>query len=775
MHLSPRWRTALTRGALAALLAVSVPAQAAQRDVSARLDRVTADADEVQARMDRLAREYGQRRGLIGAEDAVFRYENAVYAYLLGEYERAALSFYTLVRSDALTTKALQQDSEWYLAECVFEMGNWNTALDAYGRIMEAGEPHPYFADAVRRVLEIHGIMGNSAEFSRMYRTWVLSNRVPSTDVIKYTVGKSFYRQGELARAKAMFQEIPPESSQFARARYFNGAMLASEGDLAGAQLEFERASAAEFAPEAVRQQSWLALGRVHYELGNYSEAVAAYQKLPGNSPYFADQLYELTWTYIKKGAWREALDNVEIFIVAFPEHRYTLRMKLYQGHLHRKAGEFERALASYEGVVDDYSPVRDLIADWEADREKPAAFFERLVVDNARDVGVGSQSLPEYAVQLLREEQSFDRVVVASQALGSQAADVDQARETVDEVHAVLRSSGDSVGTFNRGRAGLQRVRDDSLALRIRLLKAELGLLEEVGGSTVKAPVSEARTELEYATMQVQAIQGAESSRSDRYSTYEDQVRVVQGEASRVGLVATEVQGELASVDRLLDQRRNQLSASVAAELVAELNRVETELGKIQDGLTKVQSDTTHRSIMASIPASRDDQGDAERGSIAQKLDAIHRSLRGPRGQVAAADAGAFSRVDQQWLRLTDLDARAVSTKTVLDEAEKVEVAILRKELDEQEGLVETLHSEVGRAEMGAEALAVDITRWGLGQLENTLYDTILNADMGIVDVYWLRKTEVVDERTRLKEERAERLSELDARFGLIRQKLEE
>ena len=58
---------------------------------------------------------------------------------------------------------------------------------------------------------------------------------------------------------------------------------------------------------------------------------------------------------------------------------------------------------------------------------------------------------------------------------------------------------------------------------------------------------------------------------------------------------------------------------------------------------------------------------------------------------------------------------------------------------------------------------------------LEQELFDTIMKADRGIVDVYWQRKTEVSDERARLAAERAERLRELEARFGLINQKLEE
>jgi hypothetical protein len=49
---------------------------------------------------------------------------------------------------------------------------------------------------------------------------------------------------------------------------------------------------------------------------------------------------------------------------------------------------------------------------------------------------------------------------------------------------------------------------------------------------------------------------------------------------------------------------------------------------------------------------------------------------------------------------------------------------------------------------------------------------DAILRADMGVVDVYWLEKTGISDEITRLYEGRAEELKKLDQRYGMIQQK---
>jgi hypothetical protein len=61
-----------------------------------------------------------------------------------------------------------------------------------------------------------------------------------------------------------------------------------------------------------------------------------------------------------------------------------------------------------------------------------------------------------------------------------------------------------------------------------------------------------------------------------------------------------------------------------------------------------------------------------------------------------------------------------------------------------------------------------------GFVALEQQVYSTIMQADMGVVDVYWLRKSEVNEEITRLSRERSSKLQELDSQFNLIRQQME-
>jgi len=84
-------------------------------------------------------------------------------------------------------------------------------------------------------------------------------------------------------------------------------------------------------------------------------------------------------------------------------------------------------------------------------------------------------------------------------------------------------------------------------------------------------------------------------------------------------------------------------------------------------------------------------------------------------------------------------------------------------------------LSADISTTTSTATDLAEDIARAGFGRLEEALFDTIMSADKGIVDVYWVRKSDVSDEITRLAKERGMRRKELEARFNLISQKLEE
>lgn len=757
-----------------ALLFGTPSAFAVDRAVLNRLETIESEFGDADTRMRALDREYRQRRGLIGAVEAQQRYEDAVYAYLVGEYERAALGFFTLVEADALAVQGLAQDSQYYLAECLFELGNHKSALQAYDIIIGQDKGHPFFGRAVERELEIYGILQDNDAFYEVYQRYILSGRVPATDAVKYTVAKSFYRQGEAARAKSMFMEIPEGATHYGRARYFLGTVLASEGEIPSAIAEFKRVEdVGQAEGRELQQLCWLALGRLHYETAEYGVAQDYYQRITSDSLWFADQLYELTWTFIKQDKWEDALRQVEIFLLAYPEHRYSMQLQLTQGHLHMKRDQFENALATYDTLVSQYTPLHQRIASLEASRDDPAEFFKRIVEADALDSS--RYALPAYAIEMLVDDPDMSRAVGARKELRRQDRDLAHSQEMVDEIRGVLASS-DAIGTFSRGRGGLLRLADDGLRLRSDLVSLEIDYLVDNVSDSNRAEVKSLRDRWAVLQTRSEDVQGAETARTDRYQAYDDQVREIQGEAWRVQDIATQLRSEATAVRRALKEKRAQLTPEDLATVERLLAATEADLDRLVGDAGRIQSDATRRTVLANVAEGRTTEGANERGLIAADYHELRKLLSRYRGQVTDQDRNqVFGQLDQMWAKVVTLDATGSATLDHLEEAERAERAVVKRKLSEEAAQVVQLKREVDGTAAGSQDLAVRITRNGFGRLEGELSETIMQADMGIVDVYWLRKTEVSEEITRLAKERGVKLEELDSRFKIIRQKLED
>lgn len=758
---------------LVALVLLGASAEAA-RSHSDDLTQIDNALVEIEGRSERLSLDFTQRRGLIGAAEARQRYEDAVYSFLIGEYESAATTFFALVESESLIARELDLDSEWYLAECLFEMENYSSAVEAYNHIIETGAGHPFFVDAVRRQLEVYGITQDSGNFQNLYRRYILSGLVSPTDQIKYTVAKSFYRQGPVsyARAKGLFSELLPDSSYYSRARYFMGTILAAEGDLGAAREEFARAAEIEpvtSSTREVQQLSWLALGRTSYELGDYFSATEYYQKLTSSSSHYADQLYELVWTYIKQENWVEALIAIEIFLIAFPEHHYTMQLQITQGHLHMKESAFEKALVSYESVVDTFTPVQSTLDSLESRRDSAADVFVRMSEGEAFSDSI---NLPPFAVDMLVEGPNMSRAVTVNQELSRQRGDVDYTREIMEEVQGALSGSGESIGTFSRGRSGLELVEERTLVVRSDVLTVELDYLLENAPERYTPELRTLQDRFALLAIATEDVQGAQNAGANAYQTYLDQVREVQGVASTTQQLTVELTAEAAAIRRQLEQKT--LSAADEAYVKRLLAEVTAELVEHNKRLEALQSDTTRRQVMRTAPDTSTDNS-SQRDLIAREYDEIHKQLATYWQRTDASDRAPLqSHTNTIWTRISAVDALADRVRVKLNDTERKELAELRQVLLDEQGRFRSIDTTLISTTDDAGELAALITQEEFGRLKDEFSDTIMRADVGIVDVYWIRKNEISDEAERLRIERADQEAELKKRFEVIHQKLE-
>ncbi|MCO4744421.1 MAG: tetratricopeptide repeat protein [Proteobacteria bacterium] len=737
-----------------------------------RINELTKAVDNLDGQARTLDSSIAPGRGILSREMATLRYQDAVYDFMLGEYEPAAEEFFSLVASGVLTDAGLHRDSEWYLAESLFQMGNAATAEGQYQSIA-SNNNHPFREDAVRRLLELYAVTGQSELFYEIYRREIVSGKVAPSPLVTYTVAKAFYAQSERTEAREQFARIPAESEWYARARYFLGVIEVAGGSFETALpyfLEVADLPPQTVADRQVQDQALLAIGRLQYELGRYDEASSAYIRIGGDSEFLADKLYEVVWVYVKQERWAEALRAVEVFLLGFPEHEYTARLKLLEGHLHLQQDQYEPALVSYEDVISDYTPVRDRFADLAGSDDDPGRYFQR-VLEISRGELSADRALPAYAVAMMLADDELSRSISVYEDLLIQEEVVATSEALIVEIKDAL-SKSESVGGF--GEIAYQASTNQYLTLRTELDVLALEeewliknspnkrMADEIGPLVVQRDSIEARL----------ADQGGTGS-----STTPDQPapKTYSAEERRRIDLTKEVASLREQAERLIEVAADP-SADPDAKAEAALALEDVELSLAEQGANlqelggPLEGDTT-----VSVAGSGSGGGGwaLELSREIQQLRAQYQPYRpaGDTGQAALMSA----RFDGMYTTLEhDSDLYAEILDRVAS-AQSSEMDKIRSRFEAEVRQVERQKGDLVGTLTEVENVSVALTRDGFGRLEGFFSEALLGADVGIVDVFWAEKLETGERRERLAEERNELIDELESRFSLIRSKLGE
>ncbi len=767
---------------LSLLLAMAPAASAAGGSAAERIRDLDVKAVVLTAEAAEIRQNFTERSGLIGVSEARQRYEDAVYLFLVRDFEAAASSFYILVQSRALGNEALARDSEWYLAECLFELGNYRTSEEAYRSIIEKGTSQPYFQDSVRRILEVYGLLGDTDQFDRYYSDFIVTGKVPTTENITYTLAKSFYRRGEFSRAKGAFEGLLPSSPYYTRARYFLGVLMIRENNYPQSIAEYQRVVAVvptDSAQQEILELSQLALARLYYETGDFAAADTWYQKIGEKSPYWADKLYESVWTYIKQAngateaagvreGWESALKQVDAFLLAFPEHKYSAGLKLLQGHLQMKLSRYEDARTAYERVVDEYTPLVERL-DGVAGTEQLRRLLEGVT---GGDAGV-SERLPAYAVGALMADEQVSRATGAWRSTAEQRAEIAASERIVNDLLIAMSGGTDVLGTFVTARLELSAIRGSTLSVRDQLLDTEATWLRGRVPTQYRTDLSALQKERSTVLTSVAAIDASAGKSGDREQIYDEQVREVQQRAFRLSQVVQEGRALAASTMEQVGHAK--LLAAEAGNVRAEIVRQQRDLDVMMAELDSVQSEVLRKKLMRSVQGSETTGDQVRRAAVIARYADLRRKISAHRGYVADAEAvTVFAGIDRLWRVVDTLEQATEETAAVLGSAEARELTAVRARLTREAQRVVELRRDIDRQSIEAETVAIHGLRDGLTMLEDDFRSSILEADRGIVDVYWLRKSSTTDEIAALGAEQRRLLDELDAQFRIVRENLD-
>lgn len=164
----------------------------------------------------------------------------------------------------------------------------------------------------------------------------------------------------------------------------------------------------------------------------------------------------------------------------------------------------------------------------------------------------------------------------------------------------------------------------------------------------------------------------------------------------------------------------------------------------------------------------------DANYDQVQQKIQSLRAARQPFRSQVSDPElVELLQRIDRLHASLRAADDNLAGSERRLGPLEETELRRIRDRFDREVTLVERQREDLKTTLSEAERVSVELTRSGFGRLEDFFAESVLRADVGIVDVYWAQKVEVSDEKKRVIEESNQLRKRILNRFEQIEQKL--
>ena len=475
-----------------------------------------------------------------------------------------------------------------------------------------------------------------------------------------------------------------------------------------------------------------------------------------------AEKLYEMLWTSIRRGRWHDALNNVEVFLLAFPNHRYTAQLTLLKGHLHYQERDWEDALGAYDVLVKRYAPVRDRFVAL-SNTIAPPEREMRQVVQGA----VNASDLPAFAVSMLRSDAQTKRAITVFEQLEEGERHVEASQRIIADLRGFLSGAA--------GAATMERMRLEVAERQLRAVVDQLELLDaqdrwfESAARPAPAGVAAVRprrTEVGEASQALASDLKAANASLDAYEIELAQLRTQAGDSR-------------ATVDGLrhtIEEIRDGLHEGAGDEehvvrALAEVEERERALQAARQRAADLDREMAALILPEAVPISFFERLDAtwtEASKLAKAYRSARAGLADNDGAVVLAE-----RVDAAEILLGDSFNRLVSVRALLSETQGTELEQLQERFEHEVDAVAKQSEDLDRAKDRATKVAHKLTRGGFDRLQGEFSDSVLKANMGIVDVFWAERVQRADALDGIRQAKDEQASALDARFRLIREQI--
>jgi tetratricopeptide (TPR) repeat protein len=750
---------------LAAVAAVSLASSAVYADDVDKLGGKVIELDTRVSDMDRNLKPPPPP----GAEVADRRLIDAQVLYELKNYESASIILFDVV--EKYPNSAAYPEALFYLADSLYLMRDFLSSRRFFEKIIEQGPRNRRYQESLQRLIELSLHTGDYSPvdgYIDKLEKLPPGKQLPS---VPYVEGKYFFFRQQFDRALAVLKTIGSDHVYYFHSLYFIGAASVAMGpdhlpDALQAFGTILKTDAKTDAQKHIVELAHMALARIYYDRGQFTNALDEYSKIGVKSELFNDALYESAWVSIKGKDYEKAARSLDLLLLNAPDSPLIPEVKLLIGRLHINDKAYGPATDSFTKTRDEYSPIHRQLSDALSKTGDAPSYFRELIGKNLSKFDMGA-ILPPVGVKWIKSEPDVERVTVLIGDEADLKKSLDESEEIVSRLQKAMSGPG-RVNVFPE----LASARQHAVAISNECTEVKQQLAGRM--SRIIGPVAGAEHELKQLeqerdaievklrTLPVSADSIAARQRKAREQFNELDRQVVELQTTLNGTRASAV----ATRKFYEDQVQATLPAPQRAEAKAELDgfigEVETQGGD-SDRLRKELDD-------AKLAVGVDDADMQQASALRAQYDEVLRRLHDLDVRVRARLSSQDREKAEQIESILDR-ARAVQTKVnafngridhMLDEQLKeIETAV-----DDEKLKVVAYRKTLGGYSDESADVGGGIVADNFKAVTQRFYNVVVRADVGIIDVAWALKESSTHESTKLLAERKRELKLLDDQF---------
>ncbi len=749
---------------------------ASLEDIAALLDGFEAQLRGIREEMRFLKEGYTEPDPESRLVELQKRREQGEMFFAAGTYDRAAISLYEYVEAPETKDDPKRVEATYLLAESLYETGDHVVAQQYYEKLLAKNEiTGERRGVAVVQLIEIADLLEDRPLLDKYVEMY---NKLPPEEQPSdgsYTIGRAYYRRGDLKRAKDYFSMVREGQPGYQKSRYFLGAILVKQGKPQDALPVFE--TVIETTPANEEDQrlvdlSRLAVARVYYDEGKLEESAEAYKAIPVESDLYQTALYEQAWMLVRDKKFDDAANMLELYLLLEPSEFIKAEGRLLRGDLYMRKQEYERAQGEMQTVSEEFVPIYDRISQSVDDTPNAQAYFHQLT-DADEDDEQLVDPLPPEAVAEAKNNPTMKRALGVTDNLENMEETIKRAEKLVAKLNRMLNGP-DRIEVFGKLSEGNAR----GLALDVQLLEIEAGLAEVL--DLLVAPflkgeeleeLKAVRTERVNAMRENNPLPSTFTEMKEEKALQIAELQRVSGELARIAKQVEFNKKRYKIVKEYYAKRKDTIRKSEDGErrfkqqLSEELQIITLHgdnIEEIQDEIDIEEEKYNYSANMRRERPARDRLAETTNADIAttevhlDKLEGERRLL---------ADRATKLRIQIESLR-EGIEAYREALAAIAER----DAAKMSGNIAKESSELLTHRTQLARVQRDNEQVSSGIAIDALKKVRGKYYNVVLQSDIGMLDVAWQRKSTRSEKITDLTLKQNKEVEVLNEEFEEVR-----